>query len=48
MACVRACHEDVHRMGAPRIYTTLKINTRTDRDQSFEDKVNAVERCLNP
>ena len=34
-------------MGAPRIYTTLKINTRTDREQSFEDKVNAVERCLN-
>ncbi|WP_037990568.1 MTH1187 family thiamine-binding protein [Synechococcus sp. CC9616] len=48
MACVHACHQDVHRMGAPRIYTTLKINTRTDRNQSFEDKVNAVERCLNP
>ena len=46
MACVHACHQELHRMGAPRIYTTLKINTRTDREQSFEDKVNAVERCL--
>ena len=46
MACVHECHQELHRMGAPRIYTTLKINTRTDRDQSFEDKVNAVERCL--
>ena len=27
MACVQACHEELHRMGAPRIYTTLKLNT---------------------
>ena len=31
MDCVRACHAELHGMGAPRLYTTLKLNTRTDR-----------------
>ncbi|MDH3345950.1 MAG: MTH1187 family thiamine-binding protein, partial [Kiritimatiellaceae bacterium] len=31
MAAVKACHEVVHGMGAPRVFTTLKIGTRTDR-----------------
>ena len=38
-ACVQACHAAVHALGAPRVYTTLKLNTRTDRQQSFRDKV---------
>lgn len=42
-ACVRACHDAVHRLGAPRIYTTLKVNTRSDREQSFREKVPSVE-----
>ncbi len=40
--CVRACHEVVHSLGANRIYSTLKVNTRTDRNQSFRDKVKSV------
>lgn len=47
MAAVKRCHEQVHRMGAPRISTTLKIGTRTDRTQSMEDKVRSVEAKLN-
>ena len=46
MAAVKACHEKVHGMGAPRVFTTLKIGTRTDREQSLEDKVNSVEAKL--
>lgn len=42
MAAIKACHEKVHAMGAPRVYTTMKIGTRTDREQSLEDKVNSV------
>jgi uncharacterized protein (TIGR00106 family) len=45
-AAVKACHEKVHAMGAPRITTTLKVGTRTDREQSMEDKVNSVEAKL--
>ena len=46
MDCVRACHDALHAMGAPRIYTTLKLNTRIDREQSFLDKVASVEQQL--
>ena len=45
-AAVRACHEKVHTMGAPRIFSTLKVNTRTDRKQSLGDKVASVEEKL--
>jgi len=46
MAVVKACHERVHGMGAPRITTTLKMGTRTDRDQRMDDKVASVETLL--
>ena len=46
MACVRACHVELHGMGAPRLYTTLKLNTRTDRQQSFSEKVASVQQLL--
>ncbi len=45
-AAVRRCHEVVHEMGAPRISTTIKLGTRTDRAQTMEDKVHSVERKL--
>lgn len=42
MAAVKACHEKVHDMGAPRITTTLKLGTRIDRPQTMDDKVSSV------
>ncbi len=42
MAAVKKCHERIHAMGAPRITTTIKLGTRTDRRQSMADKVNSV------
>lgn len=46
MAAVKACHEKVHAMGAPRITTTLKLGTRTDRLQTMDDKVSSVMNKL--
>ena len=43
---VRECHEVVHRMGAPRISTTIKLGTRTDREQTMEDKIQSVNDKL--
>ncbi|MCL4814111.1 MAG: MTH1187 family thiamine-binding protein [Vicinamibacteraceae bacterium] len=40
---VKRCHEVVHEMGAPRISTTLRVGTRTDRDQTMADKIRSVE-----
>lgn len=45
-AAVRRCHEVVHEMGAPRITTTIKCGTRTDREQTMEDKIASVEGLL--
>jgi uncharacterized protein YqgV (UPF0045/DUF77 family) len=33
-------------MGAPRISSTLRFGTRTDREQHMEDKVRSVEDKL--
>lgn len=47
MAVVKRCHEVVHQMGAPRITTTMKLGTRTDRDQSMAEKVQSVHDKLD-
>ena len=46
MAAVKRCHETVHEMGAPRISTSMRLGTRTDRSQTMEDKVKSVEGKL--
>jgi uncharacterized protein (TIGR00106 family) len=45
-AAVKRCHDVVHEMGAPRITTTMKFGTRTDRAQTMDDKVRSVETKL--
>ena len=40
--CVRKCHEKNHAKGSPRIYTIMKVNTRTDKEQKFADKVKRI------
>ena len=45
-AAIKKCHEVIHQMGAPRISTTLKFGTRTDRAQTMEDKVKSVKNRL--
>ncbi len=43
---VKQCHEKIHGMGAPRITTTIKLGSRTDRDQTMADKVKSVKEKL--
>jgi uncharacterized protein (TIGR00106 family) len=43
MDAIKRCHNRIHEMGAPRISTTLKVGTRTDRDESIESKVASVK-----
>ncbi|MFQ5495426.1 MAG: MTH1187 family thiamine-binding protein [Phycisphaerae bacterium] len=45
-AAVKRCHQAVHDLGAPRISTTIKLGTRTDRKQSIEQKVRSVHEKL--
>ena len=46
MDAVKRCHEVVHEMGAPRISSSMRLGTRTDREQSIEDKVQSVKSKL--
>ncbi|TXH86321.1 MTH1187 family thiamine-binding protein [Thauera aminoaromatica] len=46
MAAVKRCHEVVHAMGAPRITSSMRLGTRTDREQTMQDKIDSVERAL--
>lgn len=43
---IKRCHQVVHEMGAPRISTTLKFGTRTDRTQTMDDKISSVVHQL--
>ena len=45
-AAIKKCHKTIHAMGAPRITTTLKFGTRTDRDQTMDDKIRSVQEKL--
>jgi uncharacterized protein (TIGR00106 family) len=47
MGVLKNCHEKIHAMGAPRIHTTLKLGTRTDKQQSLKDKIASVEEKLS-
>jgi len=43
---VRRCHERVHELGAPRITSTIKVGTRTDRVQTMAEKIDSVQQKL--
>ncbi len=45
-AAIRRCHQALHDMGVPRISTVIKVGTRTDRDQTMNDKIESVEEKL--
>lgn len=45
-AAIKKCHETIHQMGAPRIFTVMKLGTRTDRGQTMEDKISSVQAKL--
>ncbi|MFZ1518838.1 MAG: MTH1187 family thiamine-binding protein [Ignavibacteriaceae bacterium] len=42
-AAIKKCHAKVHEMGSPRISTTLRVGTRTDKEQTMDDKIKSVQ-----
>ena len=46
-AAIKRCHEEIHAAGAPRISTTIKLGSRTDRVQTMVDKIESVTEKLN-
>ena len=46
-SAIKKCHQVLHKMGAPRISSDVRFGTRTDREQSMEDKIKSVEDKLS-
>ncbi len=47
-AVARKLHEHCFTAGAPRVYTSLRIDDRRDRHVSIGDKIASVEACKAP
>lgn len=43
---IKKCHNHLHKIGVPRISTNVRIGTRTDREQTMEEKIKSVEEKL--
>ncbi len=43
---VKECHQTLHEMGVPRITSSIKVGTRTDKTQSMVDKITSVKNKL--
>ena len=41
-AAFKECHQTIHDLGAPRVHTSIKVGSRTDRVQTNDDKIAAV------
>lgn len=41
-AAIRQCHETLHEMGVPRLTSSIKVGTRTDKEQTMKDKIGSV------
>jgi uncharacterized protein (TIGR00106 family) len=46
MQAFKECHESLHNLGVPRVSTTIRLGTRTDREQTIEDKIRSVQEKL--
>ena len=46
MRVIGQCHSLLHANGVVRIQSDIRVGTRTDKMQGFEDKVRAVEEIL--
>ena len=47
MNAVKRCHERLHEMGAPRITSTIKVGTRTDKSQTMDDRLQSVQEKMD-
>lgn len=46
MDAIQDCIKIVHKLGAPRIITEVRISTRTDKTETMDDMVHSVENRM--
>ena len=42
-AALKRIHDELHSSGVPRISTTIRLGSRTDKKQGIDDKLSAVQ-----
>jgi uncharacterized protein (TIGR00106 family) len=43
---LKKCHEHLHKMGAPRVATNIRLGTRVDKVQTMDDKIISVQEKI--
>ncbi len=43
---VKRCHQQLHDSGVARVSSSMRIGTRTDKQQSIQDKIDKVEDLI--
>ena len=46
LAAIKSVHEELHGAGVPRISSTIKLGTRTDKHSSIEHKLSRVADAI--
>ncbi len=41
------CHQYLHNQGVERIFSSLKVTSRTDKEQHIQEKIEAVQKHFN-
>ena len=46
MTAIKHIHQTLHKHGTMRIHSSIKISSRIDKEQTLQDKIQAVETIL--
>ena len=46
MPAIRRCHETMHEMGAGKISTTLRLDTRVGKPESMDERIESVRQKM--
>ncbi len=46
MDAIKHCVKSIHKLGAPRIITDIRLSTRTDKSETMNDKIHSVENRM--
>lgn len=47
-AALKQIHEELHKAGAQRISTTIRVGSRIDKEQGIADKLRAIQGITKP
>jgi len=46
LSAIQQCVKSIHKLGVPRIITNVQISSRTDKEQTLNDKIESVQNKM--